>query len=137
MNPSLLKIRALVFTAGITLLITAVLWGVGYCISHDIKAGISEDEDSRILPNPPCNVTVSYKNYQTVIQWQGTGLDTISVYRVYKVCTDNNWELIGEVSPSDNNISLYQFTTSTHKNCRYGISVVDTYGNEGPKKAIK
>jgi len=101
--------------------------------SPDIGMGISEDEDSKILPNPPGNITVSNSGQNSVIQWSGTGLSIVHFYYVYEKCGGGHWVLIEKVKSRGSNTELYQLTTNKKESCHYSIAAVDAYGNEGQK----
>jgi hypothetical protein len=98
------------------------------------EVGISREEDSLLTPSPPTQVTARATAGVIVLVWLGTGDDRIEYYQVYrKIADDEDWQLIARVEAIGDNRGWYEFRdTSTERGITYiyGVSAVDTYGNE-------
>jgi hypothetical protein len=97
------------------------------------SAGISFDEDSRILPGPPGIVQALQEGGKIVIRWRGTRTP-VKKYLVYRRCDGGLWEEISQVRVRDDNSGDYQAYDRAEKSgCEYSVSAIDPYGKEGQK----
>ncbi len=98
------------------------------------ETGISREEDSQLTPSHPTQVTAQATTDTIVLTWLGTGDDRIKYYHVYrKVADDGDWQLIARLEITGDNRGWYEFRdTATEQGITYiyGVSAVDTYGNE-------
>lgn len=96
--------------------------------------GISREEDSQLTPSHPTQVTAQATTDAIVLTWLGTGDDRIRYYQVYrKVTDDGDWQPIAKLEITGDNRGRYEFKdTATEQGITYiyGVSAVDTYGNE-------
>lgn len=102
------------------------------------QGGITFEEDRQIAPPSPFP-TVVYGEKVVNIQWQGTRLDTVTKYAIYRQCkNDRSWQPIGNISVEGDDTGIYFFTDENGNDCEYAVSTIDIYGNESLKeKAIK
>lgn len=98
------------------------------------ETGISRDEDSQLTPSHPTQVMVQAITGVIVLTWLGTGDDRIEYYQIYrKVADDEHWQLTARVEATGDNREWYEFRdTATEQGITYiyGVSAIDTYGNE-------
>jgi hypothetical protein len=103
-------------------------------IGSSEETGISREEDSQLTPSHPTQVTAQAITDAIVLTWLGTGDDRIEHYQVYrKVADDKDWQLIAKVESTGDNRGWYEFKDTTIAQgitYIYGVSAVDTYGNE-------
>lgn len=118
-------------TPGANVTQTATEAGV---IGPSEETGISREEDSQLTPSHPTQVTARAITDTIVVMWLGTGDDRIEYYQVYrKVADDEYWQLTARVEATGDNRGWYEFRdTATEQGITYtyGVSAVDTYGNE-------
>jgi hypothetical protein len=103
----------------------------------DAQAGITQDEDSRLLPGPPGLTKHTRSGQKDVLTWQGTRLDILSSYRIYRACQGRARHLAREIPVRGDNSGSYEAVIdSPSSECRYTISAVDNRGNEGPEQTV-
>ncbi len=100
-------------------------------------AGISAEEDARIPPGPPGTVNVTQNGRRHVVEWRGTGDDTITGYQVYSRSTNREvWNTIGFVklrADDTRNRGTYRFEKDVEPGCEYAVAAVGLAGKPGPK----
>ncbi len=103
-------------------------------ISPQRETGISREEDSQLTPSHPDSLAAQAITGVIVLTWKGTGDDRIEYYQVYRrVADDETWQFIARVKAAGDNRELYEFrdkATERDVTYIYGVSAVDTYGNE-------
>jgi len=92
-------------------------------------------QDSLIPPIPPGQFTVVIAQDCPELDWQGTGLDIIVIYKVYRQQTNKEiWNLITTVPLKGDNRGCYTFCDKSIEDqfsfYEYAISAQDHYGNE-------
>jgi hypothetical protein len=97
-------------------------------------AGITAEEDARLLPGPPGRVEATRSSAGVIVRWPGTRLRIITSYRVYRSCGGGDWIAIADVPVQDDNLKSFSvFDASPAEACQYAVSAKDAYGNEGPR----
>lgn len=99
--------------------------------------GITFEEDAKIAPGPPGNIWLSKESGKNVVNWQGTRLDIISGYKIYRRCHEESWSFIGRTQAVGDNAGFYVFKDSIGDTCQYAVSSMDIRGNEGQKELAK
>lgn len=99
-------------------------------------AGISRDEDARLLPGPPEPVQVIRRDGRFLIRWRGTRLDILVGYRIYQRCGAAAWQPMTDVPIQPPNDGIYEWSgRSPAEACEFAVAALDHYGHEGPRSA--
>jgi hypothetical protein len=101
--------------------------------SNADTAGLTLEEDSKILPAPPGQVSTVFRNSTANIKWEGTRDDTVAFYVVYRKCQNDSWSAIAKLKATNNNQGVYEFSDKKEGACKYAISAINLNGKEGPK----
>jgi hypothetical protein len=109
---------------------------------HNNNGGITLGEDSKILPIPPYDVKVALNQECVEVIWQGTGVDNIVLYKIYRRSKGaQGWDFINTVPVQNDNKGVYRFCDLKASNqasiYEYAVAAQDHYGNESQKSDPK
>lgn len=105
-----------------------------------VGAGISFTEASQLRPWHPYELSAKLASGAVVLQWPGTGSDTIRYYEIYfKTPNDTGWQPLRKwgigvrVKPVGDNTGDYEYIDESIKPGEtfvYGVAAVNYYGKK-------
>jgi hypothetical protein len=129
--------RVRIGVAAATVLIAAITWQQRGKRSADAQGGITTEQDKRLLPGPPGKITASAENGAVAVRWQGTRLEIVTSYRVYRRRAPASWSHLADVRVLPDNAGEHEFRDERGcAACEYAVSAVDVWGNEGPRQPV-
>ncbi len=97
------------------------------------SGGISREEDSKLTPLHPSQVTAEISQGNVLLKWLGTGEDVLKHYSIYRKSSDDTWNFIAKVNPENENRGKYTYYDKKVKmgiTYIYGIVAINNYGNQ-------
>ena len=110
----------------------------GALLRESAADGITAEEDALIPPGRPGTVSTSRQAEKCLVEWVGTGDDTILGYVVYRRRPGEEWEEIGRtpLHPNDErNRGVYLFEDDGASEWEYAVAAIAANGMPGPRSS--